>query len=154
MSETLEIERKYLVRETPPLDSLPHFHLRQGYIATGDTEVRLRADGNRYMLTCKRGGGLVRLEEEIEISEQQFNALWSLTEGQRIEKTRYHIQHGEHLIELDVYKGALEPLVSAEVEFKSEADSACFEAPHYLGQDVTEDKRYKNKNLATKGLPK
>lgn len=153
MSQSLEIERKFLVRFLPPLDALPQFPLRQGYIATGDTEVRLRSDGARYLLTCKRGGGLTRIEQEIEISVEQFDALWPLTEGQRIEKTRYHLKYGAHLIELDVYQGALAPLVSAEVEFESEAASACFSAPDYFGEEVTEDKRYKNKNLAMEGLP-
>ena len=63
----------------------------------------------------------MRVEEEIEIEPDRFERLWPLTEGRRIEKTRYEIDAGGDLvIELDVYKGDLDGLVTAEVEFDSE----------------------------------
>jgi CYTH domain-containing protein len=148
----MEIERKFLVHETPALEGLQHGRLSQGYIATEGTEVRLRKVGDQCTLTCKRGSGLVRLEEEIEISLSQFQSLWPLTADQRIDKTRYNIEFGPHLIELDIYHGALAPLVVAEVEFTSEEASAAFIAPDFFGPEVTEDKQYKNKNLALEGL--
>lgn len=153
MSACIEIERKFLIRQPPALDGVPCSHLRQGYIATGSTEVRLRDADGSYTLTCKRGNGLVRREEEIEIDAAQFKSLWTLTEGQRIDKTRYRIPQGELLIELDIYHDALAPLIVAEVEFHSEADSAAFPRPDYFGDEVTEDKRYKNKTLALEGIP-
>jgi CYTH domain-containing protein len=153
MSATVEIERKFLVKHPPSMDGVPHSQLRQGYIATGTTEVRLRDTDGCFTLTCKRGDGLVRREEEITIDAEQFNALWTLTEGQRIEKTRYRIPEGTLLIELDVYHGSLEPLIVAEVEFDSQEASLTFCPPSYFGTEVTEDKAYKNKNLALEGLP-
>ncbi|WP_244654006.1 hypothetical protein [Lentimonas sp. CC4] len=87
MSACIEIERKFLIPRPPALEGVPSTQLRQGYIATGSTEVRLRDADGSYTLTCKRGDGLVRREEEIEIDAAQFNALWTLTEGQRIENT-------------------------------------------------------------------
>jgi CYTH domain-containing protein len=153
MSTSLEIERKFLLEAKPDLEPLRQSHLRQGYIATGDTEVRLRSDGRSHQLTCKRGSGLTRLEQEVEISDEQFEALWPLTEAYRIDKTRYYYEHRGHLIELDVYHGRLEPLVVAEIEFDSEESSRLFEAPPYFGEEVTHDQRYKNKMLAQKGLP-
>ncbi|MEP4077551.1 CYTH domain-containing protein [Haloferula sp.] len=153
MSGAVEIERKFLVKELPDLGSLHFLKLMQGYIATSDTEVRLRSDGSKHMLTCKRGSGLTRLESEVEISVEQFDALWPLTEGCRIEKTRYHMDRGEHLVELDVYQGSLEPLVVAEVEFASEGASREFAVPDFFAEEVTSDARYKNKNLAKEGMP-
>jgi len=153
MSTSIEIERKFLIQQLPMLDKVPSTHLRQGYIATGSTEVRLRDADGVYTLTCKRGDGLVRREEEVEIDEAQFNALWTLTEGQRIDKTRYCIPYGELLIELDIYHDTLAPLIVAEVEFSSAAASAAFTCPDYFGEEVTEDKRYKNKTLALEGIP-
>ncbi|WP_244654007.1 hypothetical protein [Lentimonas sp. CC4] len=47
----------------------------------------------------------------------------------------------------------MSPLIVAEVEFKSEAASASFSLPDYFGDEVTEDKRYKNKTLALEGIP-
>lgn len=86
MSDSLEIERKFLVKRLPPLDGARGVHLRQGYLSVGVTEVRLREVGEAYCLTCKRGAGRTRTEVEVEITADQFNALWGLTEGARVEK--------------------------------------------------------------------
>lgn len=151
-----EIERKFLVQSLPEnLENFPHDEVVQGYIATAEygTEVRLRKKGDKYFQTVKSGGGKSRTESEVEITEEQFNALWETTAGKRLEKTRYKIPHEAGLIELDVYRGDLSDLVTAEMEFKSKAESDKFVAPQWLGKEVTEDKRYKNQSLALHGIP-
>jgi CYTH domain-containing protein len=40
-----------------------------------------------------------------------------------------------------------------EVEFASVEDSARFSPPEWFGPEVTEDERYKNRQLAVHGLP-
>jgi adenylate cyclase len=45
-------------------------------------------------------------------------------------------------------------LISAEVEFSNEAESNEFIPPQWLGQEVTDDKRYKNQSLALCGVLK
>ena len=84
--------------------------------------MRVRRRGGQAYLTVKAGAGRVRVEEEIEIEGDRFERLWPLTEGRRIEKTRYVIDAGDGdlVIELDVYTGDLDGLVTAEVEFDSE----------------------------------
>ena len=77
-----------------------------------------------------------------------------LTEGKRIEKIRYEIEYETSLIELDIYRGSLEKLITAEVEFKTESESTKFQTPSWFGREITDDKRYKNKNLALYGIPK
>ena len=57
------------------------------------------------------------------------------------------------MLELDVYHGRLEGLLTAEVEFDAVAAASAFVPPDWLGRDVTDDPRYKNKKLATDGLP-
>ena len=151
-----EIERKFLVAETPPgLGRYPHEAIRQGYLALAEdgTEVRLRHKGDHFFQTIKQGGGLQRAEVEIELTRSQFDALWPLTEGRRVEKVRYAIAHEGHTLELDVYAGALAGLITAEVEFPSVEASAAFQTPSWLGVEITEDARYKNKNLAVYGVP-
>jgi adenylate cyclase len=116
--------------------------------------VRVRRRGGRTWLTVKSGAGRVRVEEEIEIDGDRFERLWLLTEGRRLEKTRYEIDAGDGVvIELDVYSGDLDGLVTAEVEFDSEEAAEAFEPPGWLGEDVTEDLRYKNQRLAREGAP-
>jgi adenylate cyclase len=153
----IEIERKFLVAEPPAdLDRWPSTAIEQGYLAITDDapEVRVRRRGGQAFLTVKSGAGRVRVEEEIEIGGDRFERLWPLTEGLRIEKTRYEIDAGEGtVIELDVYSGALDGLVVAEVEFDSEEAAEAFEVPEWLGDDVTEDVRYKNQRLARDGAP-
>ena len=52
-----------------------------------------------------------------------------------------------------MYHGRLSGLLVAEVEFDSPAAAAGFDPPEWLGREVTDDPRYKNKRLATTGLP-
>ncbi len=152
---TQEIERKFIVNEMPELAGAKNVTILQGYIVVGSdgTEVRLRQKGDKYFQTVKADGGLVRPEMEIEITRDQFNGLWSTTEGRRVEKVRYEIAHGDAKIEFDVYSGKLAGLLIAEVEFPSIEASRSFAPPSWFGKEVTEDKRYKNKNLALEGLP-
>jgi CYTH domain-containing protein len=151
-----EIERKFLILKPPlDLDKFTPTKIIQGYLAiTGDgVEIRLRKRDNAYVQTVKSGTGLERQEVETEITEGQFASLWPLTEGKRIEKTRYDIPYADGIIELDIYKGTLEGLVTAEVEFKSQEDAEAFSPPEWMGQEVTQDDGYKNKNLARYGQP-
>ncbi len=156
MPAGVEIERKFLVEQLPAgLDTHLHDEIEQGYVALdGQTEVRIRRYGDQMFLTVKSGGGQVRLEEEFEIDPRRFRALWPVTEGRRIQKTRYLVPAPDGLtIELDVYHGQLAGLVTAEIEFETPDAAAAFSAPAWLGRDVTDEPQYKNKQLATRGLP-
>ncbi len=155
--QTLELERKFLVPEAPDdLERHPADRILQGYLVLGEdgAEVRVRRRGERMWLTVKQGRGIVRREEEVEITRGQFDRLWPLTEGRRIEKTRYLIALPNGLtIELDVYEGPLLGLQTAEVEFPSAAAAGRFKPPPWFGPEVTNDDAYKNRRLATTGLP-
>lgn len=149
----MEIERKYLVKSLPA-DMPPGMKILQGYLAYDEQmEVRIRQYGNSHYLTIKTGSGLMRRETEIEISPRQFLDLWPSTEGRRLEKIRSLISYGTYHIELDRYLGELEPLLVAEVEFASVAESETFVEPVFFGREVTEDKAYKNLSLAIHGIP-
>ncbi|MBU2564127.1 class IV adenylate cyclase [Patescibacteria group bacterium] len=161
-AEPKEIERKFLINSLPEnLEQYPKKEIIQGYIIiTKDgTEVRLRKKGEKYFETIKTGKGKTRTESEIEITEEQFNKLWPETKEKRVEKTRYEIPYKykndkEANIELDLYHGDLNGLLSAEVEFESEDSSVEFDPPEWFDKEVTYDKNYKNQNLALHGIPK
>ena len=147
-----EIERKFLVRELPAdLASCRHSEISQGYLVSLDDglQVRLRKSGERYSLTYKRGLGSVREEREVELTADQFAALWPATEGKRLIKKRYEIPLGDLVVEIDVYGGRHEGLVVAEVEFDDEESARKFQQPEWLGDDVTGDPRYSNQLLAS-----
>jgi CYTH domain-containing protein len=149
-----EIERKFLVSKMPAAVEMGEPRLiEQGYIIIGTdgSEVRLRRKKDRYYLTVKRGVGLSRRESEVELTPDQFQALWPATEGLRLEKERFEIPYGGLVIELDVFQGDLENLILAEVEFDSIDASESFEIPTWFGEEVTGDPRYMNQSLARNG---
>jgi CYTH domain-containing protein len=156
MPTGVEIERKFLVDSVPAdIATYPSARIEQGYLAiTDDVEVRLRRRGPTIVLTIKSSGDRVRVEEEFELDARRFESLWPLTEGRRLEKTRYTIPaEGGHTVELDIYDGDLAGLVTAEVEFENFADASGFVPAPWLGREVSDDPRYKNKHLASHGRP-
>lgn len=154
-SHKTEVERKFLVSNPPELTGLKSEEILQGYIRTASdcAEVRVRQKGSKYFQTIKSDGGLTRSEVEIEISKEQFDSLWAATEGRRLKKTRYEIPYEGLTIEMDVYGGGLTGLVVTEVEFVSEDESRSFTPPTWFGREVTNDRAFRNKNLAKKGMP-
>ena len=150
----MEVERKFRLRSPPDLSGSEADPIEQGYLAVGaDGEVRLRRKGERTLLTVKRGAGLSRGEAEIEISPEQFEGLWPLTEGRRLRKRRYVLPEDGLEIEVDVYEGELDGLIVAVVEFDSEDQARGFEPPAWLGDEVTGDERFLNESLAVNGMP-
>ncbi|MCX4692841.1 adenylate cyclase [Streptomyces sp. NBC_01408] len=153
----LEIERKFLLdRFTPPPAAVAE-PIEQGYIAiTPDgTEVRLRSIAGKYVLGVKRGtGSLSRIEVECPLTESEFDELWPATAGARLVKTRYTVPLEGTTVYVDVYAEGLAGLHTAEVEFASEAAAEDFTPPPWFGSEVTRAKPYKNRILATEGLPR
>jgi CYTH domain-containing protein len=150
-----EIERKFLVEERPAgLDDHAHDAIDQGYVAIDETaEVRVRRRGGDCTLTIKSAPARTRVEEELAIEPERFEALWALADGRRIAKTRYLVPWDGLIVEVDEYHGDLDGLRTAEVEFSGETESDAFTPPPWLGREVTGDPRYANQALATRGRP-
>ena len=72
--------------------------------------------------------------------------LEELCRGRIVEKVRYPVRHEGTLWLIDVYAGAAEGLVVAEVELGQE-DQA-FARPAWLGREISRDPRYRNSALA------
>lgn len=157
MSALKEVERKFVPTSLPDgLERYPARRIEQGYLAIdpAGSEVRVRRKDDETLMTVKAGLGLVRAEEEFAIDPARFERLWALTEGRRVVKTRYLVAlDGELTAEVDVYEEQLEGLLTAEVEFPDEATALAFQAPAWLGRDVTGDARYVNRTLAVDGIP-
>jgi CYTH domain-containing protein/CHAD domain-containing protein len=152
-----EIERKFLVSVLPDaVAARPARRIEQGYLAIDEgTEVRLRRAGGRMTLTAKRGHGEHRAEHEIALFREQFEALWPLTEGRRLVKTRRLVPLGgdDLTAEVDVYEGPLAGLRTVEVEFGSVRQSRSFQPPEWFCEELTGDPAYANQSLAAHGLP-
>lgn len=63
-----------------------------------------------------------------------------------IDKVRYPVRHGRHVWEVDVFEGSNAGLIVAEIELDDEDET--FEKPDWLGEEVSDDPRYYNMNLA------
>ncbi len=152
----LEIERKFVLEQIPRqlLAGLAGERIRQGYLLRDrEVELRIRQREQDCFMTVKRGSGLARHEQECTIPAAQFAMLWPLTGGRQLEKTRYTVRQGEHLLEIDVFAGRLEPLVLLEVEFPTIEAAQAFDRPAFIKFEVTADRAYKNAALASRGLP-
>ena len=151
----MEIERKYLLSALPPREILGRgVAIRQGYIDAADPEIRVRQKDSEFFLTIKSGAGVRRQECEVQIPAATFEKLWPLTEGAQILKTRYTVQHGDARWEIDEFGGTLAGLYLAEVELASESETVTPPAFLSVVRDVTDNPRYQNKSLATRGLPR
>ena len=145
--------RRRAARPRPPSGGSASSRVTWRSRATG-VEVRVRRRRESCTLTVKSGPAHVRVEEEIPIDERRFEALWPLTEGRRLVKTRHLVPLDDGLeAEVDVYGEGLEGLVVAEIEFASETASAGFEPPAWLGREVDGRAGYANQSLATRGAP-
>lgn len=140
----MEIERRFLVESVPhePMDSVEVY---QGYIFTSSgTMMRVRQIADRFWLTSKVGDGMCRDEQEIPINEMTFNFLKSHVKSE-IYKVRNYIHHGDHVIELDVFRDGR---IIAEVEFLTEEDARRYHPPLWFGREVTGIKMFSNASIA------
>jgi CYTH domain-containing protein len=173
-----EIERKYLIRENgidfttntllqmyPSVQTLKKDviqngkSIQQGYLPLSSglelsnkldmnidfnpCEARLRNKAGILSFTLKNSGGLSRNELERKVDQNIFDKYWPKTKGKRIEKIRLNRPFEGHIVEFDVYLDR--DLIVAEVEVQSIKQAQKLSA---LGKDVTNNKSYKNKNLA------
>ena len=143
-----EIERKFYADPSRLGKALSASRLEQGYLPdTGATEVRLRRSETSWRLTLKAGAGAQRYEWEVPLSAGDFEALWARAAA-RVIKVRQRFAWKGHTIEVDRFEGALDGLITAEVEFSSLAEARSFAIPRSFGPELTWDPRFKNRALA------
>ena len=63
-----------------------------------------------------------------------------------IQKTRFEIRHDQQTWEVDVFEGDNAGLIVAELELQDESEQ--YEAPPWLGEEVSHDPRYYNTCLS------
>lgn len=145
----IEIERKFLVKEKPFSTAKRSLKINQGYIINEKSKViRVREKGDDYFLTIKGNNiGISRLEYDFPISKEDAKELiFHFCKTTLIEKTRHYIEHKGHTWEVDEFHGKNNGLIVAEIELESEDEK--FEIPDWVGEEVTQDDRYYNMNLA------
>lgn len=147
----MEIERKFRVRELPSLEKKEKLEIEQAYLSKKPV-IRIRKQDENYILTVKvkkeEKGVLVNLEEEFPLTKEEYEKLLTKAEGFVVKKTRYILPFLEGKIELDVFRERLAGLVFAEIEFSGLEEAKAFTPPSWLGEDVSEDRRFRNTELS------
>jgi adenylate cyclase len=144
----MEIERKFLVvGEGWKVSAGAGIACKQGYLVSDEQKtVRVRILGDRGYLTVKGASdGISRMEFEYEIDYPDA-AYMMLLCGSAVEKIRYRVRYGGLVWEVDVFSGANQGLVMAEVELESEDQVVAL--PEWIGEEVSDDPRYYNACLA------
>lgn len=145
----MEIERKFLVKHDSWRREAAAERVRQGYLCSfADRAVRARISGDCAFLTIKGAkSGVSRFEYEYRIPvEDAAEMLESLCERPLIEKVRHHVTVNGREWVIDVFEGENAGLVVAEVELEDETQA--IELPDWVGEEVTDDPRFYNVNLA------
>ena len=94
----MEIERKFRIDHLPEqLEQYPHTHLVQGYLST-DPVVRVRQDGEQYILTYKGNGLMAREEYNLPLTRVSYEHLLQKADGILIDKIRYRIPLDPYII--------------------------------------------------------
>ena len=141
-----EIERKFrVIKDT--WRKVKGTRYRQGYLNSAkERNVRVRTIADKACLTIKGIAiGPSRMELEYEIPLQDADELLEICEKPLIEKTRYKVQEGGFVWEVDEFFRENQGLIVAEVELESEDQE--FPKPDWAGEEVTGDPRYFNSNL-------
>ena len=145
----VEIERKFLLASDEWRNQVvKSSRIRQGYLGKLDkASVRIRIQGEKANINIKSATlDMRRMEYEYEIPmDEAIEMLDQLCARPQIDKTRFYINMGKHIWEIDEFYGDNQGLVVAEIELSTEDEA--FEKPDWIGEEVTEDPRYYNVNL-------
>lgn len=144
-----EIERKYRLKNDDWKAQISaQKHIQQAYLNTAsERTVRVRVQNQEGRLTIKgKSVGITRAEYEYAIPYEEALELLQLCEQAPIIKTRFIVLFAGAKWEIDIFEGQNVGLEIAEVELQSE-DQA-IQLPDWIGEEITQDKRYSNSNLS------
>lgn len=146
-----EIERKFLTQSDDfKTEASRSFRIKQGFLNTDpERTVRVRLREEQGFLTVKGKStkdGLSRFEWEKEISKTEAESLLLLCEKGVIDKMRYEVPYGNHIVEVDEFFGDNVGLVVAEIELNHPTE--IFKKPQWLGEEVTGQVKYYNAQLS------
>ncbi|MGB0955750.1 MAG: CYTH domain-containing protein [Panacagrimonas sp.] len=146
----LEIERKFLVVDDQWRSEVGRsLAFDQGYLCGegGKASVRVRIEGQQARINIKAavvGASRAEYEYPIDLAEAH-QMLDNLCVG-RLQKTRHYVERDGLTWEIDEFAAENAGLVIAEVELDREDQAVLL--PDWLGQEVTDQRRYYNHQLA------
>jgi len=147
------IEREYtfLVNELPGnLGDFPSIIVSDSYVPASEEHpiLRIRRRGDKCEITKKypadsKDGGISgdssrQVEHTIPLLGAEYDVL-DACEGKRLKKRRFFYEADGVKSDIDVFLGDLIGLATADFEFESEEEMLVFEAPSFVGADVSQE---------------
>ncbi len=157
------VEKKYLLNDL--VNSLLHKKkLKKETISQFYTqikickEIRYRKIDKKFYKTIRTGSEVRKNEVDKKIRKKQYIRAKSNKIGKVLKKERFTLSSNTGKFAIDRYQQHLQNLDILEVSFKTLEDAEAFILPdelkRYIKKDVSDDDRYRNKNLALLGNPK
>ena len=149
----LEIERRWLVKIPENIGEYESHYIEQAYLSPEKGfQGRIRRWDDKYIYTekARTGSSMTRIENEREITAEEYADLQKNTILNVIKKRRYIIPMGTLHFELDIFENTVESgYAIMEAELPDEA--AAVEMPQFVEiiREVTEDSYYTNRNFAS-----
>lgn len=146
------VERRFLLKGMFPMGRFSgEREIEMGFLSTrGSREVALVKEGGRRWISVREGRS--RQTSEISMGAAEFQALWSLTEGMRLRKTRRHGTINGLKVVVDVYAGVLAPLRIGIVALPAR-EALPEGSGNFFGREVDVVGEYAESRLAVHGLP-
>ncbi|MDE7303948.1 MAG: hypothetical protein K2N60_11580 [Oscillospiraceae bacterium] len=149
----LEIERRWLVKIPDRIKEYPYHLIEQAYLAPENGfQGRIRRLDDRYIYTekARTGSAASRIENERDITAEEYEGLKGRTILNTVKKKRYLIPYGGLKFELDVFENTVETGYAI-MEAELPEESTAIELPDFVEivREVTEDEYYTNRNFAS-----
>ena len=151
----IEIEKKYKIKQLPKnLEKYEKIEIEQAYLVNrSKITVRVRKYNEdkfilSYKMKKKKSTSEISVcdEVELELTEESYEHLKEKHDGRILQKTRYIIPLNDELkVEIDRFKDFFNGVCFAEIEFKSEEQAKEYKIPDWLGEDISTEKRVKNR---------
>lgn len=150
---TLEVERRWLVKIPPNIEDFQYMYIEQDYLAPeSGFQGRIRRLDDKFIYTekARTDSAAARIENEREITAEEYAGLKSHTILNTIKKRRYLIPHGGLTFEFDVFENTVESGIAI-MEAELEDENAEIEFPDFIKiiREVTDDSYYTNRNFAS-----
>jgi CYTH domain-containing protein len=164
-----EIERKFLLRTQKQVNQLIAKHISvdksykteniiQFYIGQSidfSTRIRITNQQLAHITIKSQKGGLSRYELNQEIPVSEAFEMLEISTSAALKKTRYKLNIKGYPIDMDVFDGALDGLLMAEIEFPDIEQANAFDMaifPEFY-REVTNNSSFINANLIGQSFP-
>lgn len=150
---SLEVERRWLVKIPDNIEDFSYHTIEQAYLAPeSGFQGRIRRLDDRFIYTekARTGNSVVRIENEREITEKEYNEYRKHTILNIVKKKRYIIPYGGLKFEFDIFENTVESGYAVmEAELTDETVQVTLPDFIEVIAEVTEDSYYTNRNFAS-----